>query len=64
MLSPENVIGPRGLLATRARILVTNSIVYLKHFDQIAYMRRGIILECGSYQELVSTRDGEIRNIV
>ncbi|KAG8218181.1 multidrug resistance-associated protein 1 [Butyriboletus roseoflavus] len=60
----ENVIGPQGLLATKARILVTNGIAYLRHFDQIAYMRRGIILECGSYRQLVSTPDGAIRNII
>ena len=60
----ENVIGPQGLLATKARVLVTNSIAHLKQFDQIAYMRCGIILECGSYRQLISTPDGAIRNIV
>ena len=62
--SSENVIGPQGLLATKARILVTNSIAYLGGFDQIAYMRRGIILECGSYHQLIMTLDGAIRNMV
>jgi ATP-binding cassette subfamily C (CFTR/MRP) protein 1 len=62
--SLDNVIGPQGLLATKARILVTNSIAYLRDFDQIAYMRRGIILECGPYCQLVATPGGAIRNMV
>ncbi|KAH0839445.1 P-loop containing nucleoside triphosphate hydrolase protein [Lanmaoa asiatica] len=60
----DNVIGPQGLLATKARVLVTNSIAYLKHFDQLAYLRRGIILECGSYRQLLSNPDSAIRKLV
>ncbi|KAI9460421.1 P-loop containing nucleoside triphosphate hydrolase protein [Boletus coccyginus] len=60
----DNVIGPQGLLATKARILVTNSIAYLKHFDQLAYIRRGIILECGSYRQLVSDPDSAVRKLI
>jgi len=60
----DNVIGPQGLLATKARILVTNSIAYLKHFDQLAYIQRGIILECGSYQQLVSNPDSAVRKLI
>ncbi|KIJ59434.1 hypothetical protein HYDPIDRAFT_118534 [Hydnomerulius pinastri MD-312] len=60
----DHVIGPQGLLATKARILVTNSIAYLKYFDQLAYIRRGIILECGSYRQLMSNLDSEVRKLV
>ncbi|KAG1776029.1 P-loop containing nucleoside triphosphate hydrolase protein [Suillus placidus] len=60
----DHVIGPQGLLATKARILVTNSISYLKYFDQLAYLRRGIILESGSYNELMSNPDSEVRKLV
>ncbi|KAF8548045.1 P-loop containing nucleoside triphosphate hydrolase protein [Imleria badia] len=60
----DHVIGPQGLLATKARILVTNSIAYLKHFDQLAYIRRGIILECGSYRQLLSNPDGAVRKLI
>ncbi|KAG1839600.1 P-loop containing nucleoside triphosphate hydrolase protein [Suillus tomentosus] len=41
------IMGPQGLLATKARVLVTNSISYLKYFDQLVYLRRGMILESG-----------------
>ncbi|KAG8218162.1 P-loop containing nucleoside triphosphate hydrolase protein [Butyriboletus roseoflavus] len=60
----DNVIGPQGLLATKARVLVTNSIAYLKHFDQLAYIRRGIILESGSYRQLISNPDSVVRKLI
>ena len=60
----DNVIGPQGLLATKARILVTNSIAFLKHFDQLAYIRRGIVLECGSYRQLVLNPDSAVRKLM
>ncbi|KAG2035311.1 P-loop containing nucleoside triphosphate hydrolase protein [Suillus americanus] len=60
----DHVIGPQGLLATKARILVTNSVSFLKYFDQLVYLRRGIILESGSYNELMSNPDSEVRKLV
>ncbi|KAI0731222.1 metal resistance protein YCF1 [Earliella scabrosa] len=60
----ENVIGPNGLLASKARIVVTNSIHFLKHFDQICYVRRGVILESGTYAELVSNPQCELHKLI
>ncbi|KAH9852113.1 metal resistance protein YCF1 [Lenzites betulinus] len=60
----DNVIGPNGLLATKARIVVTNSIHFLKHFTQIMYMRRGVILEAGTYTELISNPQCELHKLV
>lgn len=57
-------MGPQGLLATKARVLVTNGISYLKYFDQLVYLRRGMILESGSYGELMSNPDSEVRKLV
>ncbi|KAF5351595.1 hypothetical protein D9758_007166 [Tetrapyrgos nigripes] len=65
LISDEaKVIGPQGLLATKARILVTNSIAFVKQFDQLVFIRRGIILENGSYDELMSKTDGEVTRLV
>ncbi|KAL1745932.1 P-loop containing nucleoside triphosphate hydrolase protein [Schizophyllum fasciatum] len=50
----DHVIGPRGILANKARILVTNSISFITQFDHIAFIRRGIILEQGTYPELLA----------
>lgn len=60
----DNVIGPQGLLATKARILVTNSIAFVKQFDQLAFIRRGIILESGSYESLMANAEGEVAKLM
>ncbi|KAH9935900.1 metal resistance protein YCF1 [Epithele typhae] len=60
----ENVVGPNGLLGTKARIVVTNSIHFLKHFDQVLYIRRGIILESGTYSQLMSDKGTEIHKLI
>ncbi|XP_062035577.1 multidrug resistance-associated protein 1 [Lepus europaeus] len=53
----ENVIGPKGMLKHKTRILVTHSISYLPQVDVIVVMSGGKISEMGSYQELLA-RDG------
>ncbi|KAH0582641.1 hypothetical protein H2248_010564 [Termitomyces sp. 'cryptogamus'] len=60
----DNVIGSYGLLATKARILVTNSIAFVKQFDQLVFIRRGIILENGSYETLTSNTEGELSKLL
>lgn len=60
----DHVIGPNGLLATKARVVVTNSIHFLKHFDHICYVRRGVILESGTYAELVTNPERELHKLV
>lgn len=60
----DNVIGPQGLLATKARILLTNSVAYLKYFDELVYLRRGIILEQGPFSVLMANPESEVRKLV
>lgn len=60
----DQVIGPNGLLAGQARILVTNSIAFVKQFDQVAFISRGIIRECGSFQTLMENSDGDLSKLV
>nr|UYV50462.1 YCF1 [Agaricus brasiliensis] len=60
----DNVIGPHGILASKARILVTNSITFVRQFDSMIYLRRGIVLESGSYQELVANEESEISKLI
>lgn len=62
--SVDHVIGPHGLLASKARILVTNSITFIKQFNQLAFIRRGIILESGSYETLMTNPEGELSKLV
>jgi ABC-type transport system involved in cytochrome bd biosynthesis fused ATPase/permease subunit len=60
----DNIIGPRGLLATKARILVTNSIAFIQQFDSLAFIRRGVILESGTYESLMQNPEAEIAKLV
>ncbi|XP_005391137.1 PREDICTED: multidrug resistance-associated protein 1 [Chinchilla lanigera] len=53
----DNVIGPKGMLKNKTRILVTHGISYLPQVDVIVVMTGGKISEMGSYQELLA-RDG------
>ncbi|TFY83303.1 hypothetical protein EWM64_g713 [Hericium alpestre] len=60
----DQVIGPYGLLASKARILVTNSISFVRHFDNIVYLRRGIVLESGPYGKLIADSDSELSKLI
>ncbi|XP_006462121.1 hypothetical protein AGABI2DRAFT_151707 [Agaricus bisporus var. bisporus H97] len=60
----DNVIGPHGILASKARVLVTNSITFVRQFDSMIFLRRGIVLESGSYQELIANEESEISKLI
>ncbi|XP_067317475.1 multidrug resistance-associated protein 1-like isoform X1 [Anolis sagrei] len=53
----EKVIGPKGILKKKTRILVTHGVSYLPVVDTIIVMAEGKVSEMGSYQELLQ-RDG------
>ncbi|KFO05542.1 Multidrug resistance-associated protein 1, partial [Balearica regulorum gibbericeps] len=53
----EKVIGPKGNLKNKTRVLVTHAINYLPQMDTILVMSDGKISEMGSYQELLQ-QDG------
>ena len=59
----NNVLGPKGLLATKTRVLATNSIPVLAEADFIALLRDGKILEKGNLDQLIAMR-GEIANLI
>ena len=59
----DNVLGSKGLLASKTRILATNSITVLKDATSITLLRDGGIIESGSYQEVMA-RKGEISRLV
>lgn len=59
----DNVLGPKGLLAGKTRILATNSIPVLMEADMILLLREGKILERGSYDQLMAMK-GEIANLI
>jgi hypothetical protein len=52
----DNVLGPKGLLRSKTRILATNSIPVLVESDFICLVRDGEIAEKGTYGQLVAMR--------
>ncbi|KAM3826734.1 multidrug resistance-associated protein 1-like isoform 1-T1 [Vipera latastei] len=49
----DKVLGPKGLLKNKTRILVTHGVSYLPLMDTIIVLSEGKISEMGSYQELL-----------
>ncbi|KAJ1666298.1 hypothetical protein EV178_002409 [Coemansia sp. RSA 1646] len=52
----SRVIGPNGLLKTRARILVTNAVQYLNTTDDIYMIRDGQIVDHGAFAVAMDRR--------
>ncbi|KAI7805399.1 canalicular multispecific organic anion transporter 1 isoform X1 [Triplophysa rosa] len=52
----ERVIGPRGLLKNKTRILVTHGISFLPYVDAIVVLVDGVVSEVGSYNSLRASK--------
>ncbi|XP_054263384.1 multidrug resistance-associated protein 1 isoform X4 [Macrosteles quadrilineatus] len=52
----DNVIGPKGLLKRKTRILVTHAITYLPEADLILVLKDGKISESGTYKQLLAQK--------
>jgi len=59
----NQVVGPRGLLRSKTRILATNSIPVLKEANHILMLRGGHIVEEGSYWDALA-KNGEIASLI
>lgn len=59
----DNVLGPRGLLAGKTRVLATNSIPVLVEADYVTLLRDGRIIEKGTYEQLIAMK-GEVANLI
>lgn len=52
----EEVLGPKGILAKKTRVLVTHGITYLPEIDNIFVLKEGEISETGTYKELLAKK--------
>jgi ABC-type multidrug transport system ATPase subunit len=52
----DNVLGPKGLLSSKTRILATNSIPVLLQSDLICMLQNGEIIEKGTYRQLMAMK--------
>ena len=59
----DNILGSKGLLKGKTKILATNAINVLKEADYIYLLRDRTILEKGTYQQLMAMR-GEVANVI
>lgn len=59
----DNVLGPRGLLRRKTRILATNSISAMMEADVLVMIQDGKIRETGTYNQL-KAMDGEFASLI
>ena len=59
----DNVIGPKGILGKKTRILVTNHLSILPQVDQIVVLKDGRVSEVGTYNEL-TRREGDFADFI
>ncbi|KPU73776.1 uncharacterized protein Dana_GF14209, isoform J [Drosophila ananassae] len=52
----EEVIGPKGMLARKSRVLVTHGVTFLPQVDSIYVMKAGEISESGTFDQLVKNK--------
>ncbi|RMC11511.1 hypothetical protein DUI87_11630 [Hirundo rustica rustica] len=52
----EQVLGPKGLLQNKTRILVTHSVSFLPEVDSIVVLTAGAVSEYGSYSTLLANK--------
>ena len=59
----EQVLGPRGLLSSKTRILATNAIAVLQQASFITLLKDGEVVERGTYKEL-SAMKGKVADML
>ncbi|TYJ52875.1 hypothetical protein B9479_006510 [Cryptococcus floricola] len=60
----DKVIGPNGLLAGKARILCTNAVTFLPQADSLIMLRKGIVLERGTYADAMNNSASELYKLI
>ncbi|KAI9221481.1 P-loop containing nucleoside triphosphate hydrolase protein [Blastocladiella britannica] len=56
--------GANGILRSKTVVLVTHAVHHLAEMDSVLLIRDGAVAESGTYDELMATKDGFVRNMV
>ncbi|POW00076.1 hypothetical protein PSTT_13383 [Puccinia striiformis] len=59
----DRVIGPAGLLRSKARILCTNAIPFCQQADELVMVREGKIVERGTFQSVLANQ-GDLKKLI
>lgn len=59
----NKVLGDKGLLSGKTRVLATNSVPVLKEADYIYLLKEGTIFEKGTFQQLMAMK-GEVATLI
>lgn len=60
----NHVVGPKGLLKDKTRILVTHAVTFLPQVDEVMVMQDGQLVERGRYTSLLASEGSFARFIV
>lgn len=60
----EHVLGPRGLLKSKTKLLATNKITVLSIASSISLVEGGEIIQHGSYEDISKDLDSPLSNLV
>ncbi|KAJ3017837.1 UNVERIFIED_CONTAM: Canalicular multispecific organic anion transporter 2, partial [Siphonaria sp. JEL0065] len=60
----DNVIGPRGLLKNKTRVLVTHGVHHLSSCDKVVVVKDKTIEQQGNYSELVSQEGSTFKILI
>ncbi|KAI9202166.1 P-loop containing nucleoside triphosphate hydrolase protein [Polychytrium aggregatum] len=60
----DKCIGPKGMLSSKTRVLVTHQLHVLPSVDRIIVFDNGRIVESGSYSELLAKPEGHLKEMV
>lgn len=60
----ENVLGPKGLLKSKTRVLATNYVPVLSQADNILLLKDRVIRETGTYRDIMSGEKTELSELI
>jgi ABC-type multidrug transport system fused ATPase/permease subunit len=60
----DNVLGPAGLLKSKARILCTNAVNMLPQASQIVMLHKGTVIERSTYAEAMADASSELYKLI